>query len=164
RPQGLIQGWLDRWMPKSQLGNAAVAAGIAALIGGAAAAVSVEVFSTYGWTLFVATPFGMGFLASLLYGYHQPRNFTESISVAVLSTFILSLGFLGMAFEGVFCLVMAAPIGLFLAVIGGTLGYVIQGTARLPRALWVLLLFYPGLMGMEVLGKESAPVFEVRSS
>ncbi len=46
-----------------------------------------------------------------------------------MSTTILGLLILGLAFEGIICLALAAPIGYILAGLGGFLGYVIQDSS-----------------------------------
>ncbi len=39
---------------------------------------------TYGWGLFVALPFCLGMFSVLCYSYHEPREFGESMAVALL--------------------------------------------------------------------------------
>ncbi len=166
KPQGWVKRVLDRVIPTNPWGNAALAAFATAVVGGAATAVSVLVFNTYGWTLFVATPFGMGLLAALLHGYHHPKGIRECVSVAGLSCFILGLGFLAFAFEGIICLIMAMPLALALSALGGVVGYVIQKkqARRSLAALASLLLFLPLTMGMEAAQPPTPTVFEVKSS
>lgn len=166
RPRGAVERCLDSIIPKSRGGNALLSALVAAVLGGTATILSIHVFHNYGWTVFVAVPFGMGLLSALLYGYHEPRGLTPCLSVAGLSTLMLGGLLLAVALEGVICLMMAFPIGLVLASIGGIVGYVIQrrDNRKTPSALLGLLFFLPLMTGMESLGHGEAPLFEVHTS
>ncbi|HJT24142.1 MAG TPA: hypothetical protein VJ873_06165, partial [bacterium] len=166
RPEGSLRYWLDRWIPKSLLGSALAATLIAALLGGVVVWVTIDFFKSYGWTVFVAVPFGMGLLAALLHGYHEPRSLFQSLTVSVLSALFLGVLLLAGAFEGIFCLFMAMPLGLVLCMIGGAIGYVIQrrGAQRPSTAFLAVLVFFPLMMGMETTSPNEAPVFEVKSS
>lgn len=166
KPGGALGSWLDRWIPQSLLGSAIAAALVASLLGGAVVWVTIGFFKTYGWTVFVAVPFGMGLFAALLHGYHQPRSLFQSLGVAAFSAILLGVLLLAAAFEGIFCLFMAMPLGLVLAMIGGVIGYVIQRRPgpRPSTAFLAVLLFFPLIMGMETASPLEAPVFEVITS
>ncbi len=166
RPSGFLERFLNGLLPSGDWKTALWASVSAAVLGGGAAMASVSFFQTYGWTLFVATPFGMGLWASLIYGYRRPRALRECVGVAGLACLILGLGFLAFAFEGLICLLMAMPLALLLAALGGVMGYVIQRRPAPPSTagLVALLLFLPLLMGMEEAGALQPPVFEVKSS
>ena len=88
--------------------------------------IGVRLLTNYGWGLFVALPFTMGFAAALIYGLRQPRSLGGCVGVACISTALLGLALLALAIEGVFCLIMAMPIALPLAAIGGSFGYPVQ--------------------------------------
>jgi hypothetical protein len=165
RPTGFFERCFDRLIPGGNRESALLAAVSAAVLGGAAALLSVSYFQTYGFTLFVATPFGMGLWAALIYGFRKSRSLMECVSVAGLSCFILGLGFLAFAFEGIICLIMAMPLALALSALGGMVGYVIQRrTTRSTAGMAALLLFLPIILGMEEIQPPTPPVFEVRSS
>src|SRR6185312_2907196 len=87
---------------------------------------SVQTLNQYGWGLFVGLPFCIGLTSSLIYSYHQYRKWAECIAVALLSMGIAGLVLLIVAFEGVICLIMAAPVLGVLSIVGGTLGYGVQ--------------------------------------
>jgi hypothetical protein len=149
---------LGRVVPESTGGSAAMAVGLTALFGIGGTVLSVEVFSRYGWGLFVALPFCLGLFAVLIYGYHRSRGFWSCIGVACLSVGFVALGLLALAFEGLFCIVMAAPIALPLAIMGATVGYYLQKRAWLrsgvPASLLIVFLFVPLLMGAESRGPQ----------
>ena len=156
---------LKRIIPESNWGSAAMALVISSVLGAAATLLSVNVLAIYGWGLFVALPFCLGFFSVLLYGYHRPRSLRSCLAVASFSVALLGLMLLGFAVEGVICLVMAAPIGLILALMGGSLGYLIQqrhwNRLQTRATFSAMLLLVPFLMGTEALKPQQPPILQV---
>jgi hypothetical protein len=124
--------------------------------------------ANYGWGLFVAVPFVMGLVASVLYGMRAPRSVGGCIQVACFSVLILGAGLLALAIEGALCVAMAAPIALPLATLGGICGYYVQRQHWFPQGgaafVSALLLFVPGLQTAEFLSPQRPTTFVVRSS
>lgn len=162
------QSALTRIVPESALGSAAIALLITVPIGLGIGALGAEGLRNYGWGIFVALPFTIGFAAALIYAVRRPRSLGGCVGVACLSISLLGLGFLGLAFEGIICLIMATPIALPLAAFGGACAYLVQ------RRRWVetgapvlfsaLLLFVPGVEVAEHGVAATPPTFVVRSS
>lgn len=165
---GRFRAFLDRVIPESPLGSAALAVFVTVVLGALAAAFGTEVLARYGWGLFVALPFCLGLFSVLVYGYHRSRSYPGCVLVSALSVVLLGLALLALAIEGAICLVMAAPIGLALALIGGSLGYFIQrrptGKEGLPATALGVILFAPLLMGAESAVPVEPPQMEVRTS
>ena len=63
-----------RLFPESAVGSAALSLLITVLVGLGVAALGTRVLQNYGWGLFVALPFTMGFAAALVYGIRQPAQ------------------------------------------------------------------------------------------
>ena len=89
---------------------------ITAALGAALAALSVTVLGSYGWALFVGTPFCLGLVAALaararlaVGGRSAPRQ-PRRCSVGVL--------IVGVALDGGICVLMALPLALPLALAG----------------------------------------------
>jgi uncharacterized membrane protein YhaH (DUF805 family) len=146
---------LQRVIPESNWGSAAAALVITSVLGGAATLLSVNRLAMYGWGLFVALPFCLGLFSVLLHGYHRPRRLSSCLAVASLSVVLLGALLLAFAVEGLICLIMAAPIALPLALIGGSMGYVIQhrhwNRLQTGATFGAMLLFVPFVMGTESL-------------
>lgn len=53
-------------------------------------------------------------LHALIYSYRTPRTPSECLMVSIAPLVLLGAGLLLLAFEGVICIVMAAPLGLGL--------------------------------------------------
>jgi len=159
---------LDRLIPDHPVGSAAVAILVAGILGLGATALGTTVFTRYGWGLFVALPFCLGLGSVLVYGYHQPRSFRACVAVSLTSLVLLGIVLLLVAIEGIVCLVMALPLAAPLAMMGGSLGYVIQRRSWTPGAapsmMMVLVLFVPGLMGVERVSQLDPPLFAVQTT
>jgi hypothetical protein len=156
-----------RAVPESSLGSAALSLLFTVPCGLGIAVIGEQALRSYGWGLFVALPFAMGFAAALIYGVRQPRSLGSCIGVASLSVTLLGVGLLGLAVEGVFCLLMAMPIALPLASFGGAFGYVVQRRRWFPDGapafLSALLLFVPGIQWIEHVAAPVPPVYVVRT-
>ncbi len=156
---------LDRVIPEHAMGSAAIASGVTALAGVTLAGIGLFWFSVYGWGLFVALPFCLGLFSVLLYGYHRPRGAGQCLLVASASVGLVSAGLLALAWEGIVCIAMAAPLGMGLALLGAWAGYVIQrrawSSAPAPAALAVLLAATPMLMGAEQAARPVAAELKV---
>jgi hypothetical protein len=157
-----------RVFPENAWGSAAISLLFTVPLGLGMVLLGARLLTNYGWGLFVALPFTMGFAATLIYAQRQPRSLKSCVQVACLSTALLGLGLLAVAVEGVFCLVMAMPIALPLAALGGTLGHLVQRRRWLqqgtPAFLSALLLFVPGVQWMEHAAAPVPPVYVVRSA
>ena len=165
RNQDLEQANPDSsWLPKSVLGSAALAVGASVLLALAAMVLSTAVLRDYGWGLFVGVPFSMGFFSALIYGARKPRRLRESLAVAIVSVFIAGALLLVLAFEGVICLLMAAPLAFILTIIGAVAGHAVQASrrTRIPTQLFcVPILALPLMFASEVLRPGPAPRLKV---
>ena len=93
-----------RIIPESAVGSAAISLLLTVPAGVALVSFGVKLLANYGWGLFVALPFTMGFGAAIIYGVHRPRGLAGCLGVASLSVAFLGLGLLASAIEGIFCL------------------------------------------------------------
>jgi len=159
---------LTRIFPESALGSAAISLLITVPLGLGVALLGTQVLANYGWGLFVAIPFTMGFAAALVYGLRQPRSMKGCIGVACLSVALLGAALMALAFEGMVCLIMATPIALPLAAFGGLCAYHVQRRrwfqTDAPVLLSALLLFAPGVEWAEHVAKLPSPIFVVRTT
>lgn len=159
-------GSLSRIFPESALGSAAVSLLITVPVGLATAWLGTQILRNYGWGLFVALPFVLGFTAALIYGAREPRSAPAQIGVACLAVALLGVALIALAFEGLICIAMAAPLAIPLGAFGGICAYAIQKNRRYdaPAFVAILLLVTPGLELLEHVAARPSPVFVVRSS
>jgi hypothetical protein len=136
-------------------------------LGFGAALLGAQVLTNYGWGLFVALPFTLGFASAVIYGMRQPRSLASWVWVAGLSTRLLGAALLALAFEGVICLLKVAPLALPLAAFGGAGAYLVQRRRRFdteaPALLSILLVFAPGVEWAEHFTTQP-PRFVVRTA
>lgn len=128
--------------------------GIALSIGIVLTVIGVNVYAlnTYGASLFVGAPVLIGATTAAVYNYHTDRTYRASIGVALLSVICCGAALLLFALEGVICLIMAAPIALLLAALGGMLGKFIADCSMSPaRGIAASLLVLPIWGGGEAL-------------
>lgn len=118
-----------------------------------AVVLGAHVLQSYGFTLFVGAPFALGMFSVLLFGFSRPRPLGECLLVALAALGLAGLAILAFAIEGIICLIMAAPIALFLAFLGALVGYAIQARPWLNEQtgsiLLALLAAVPALMAAE---------------
>ncbi len=160
------KGWAS-WLPASAVGSALTSMFFVGLAGMGLAYFSTEALRNYGWGLFVALPFAMGLVSVLIYAGPQKRSFGSCLLVAILPILFAGLCLFVIAAEGAICLIMAAPIGLLLALFGGIVGYVIVGNRAAPlhpAAMMLVLISVPFTMGMEKGADEAPPLLSVTSS
>lgn len=156
---------LANLIPRSRAGSAFVAVLLNALSAVVFTRFSVQTLNQYGWGLFVGLPFCIGLTSSLIYSYHQYRKWGECIAVALLSMSMAGLVLLIVAFEGVICLIMAAPVLGVLAIVGATLGYGVQfqrGAAPKLYCVSNVLLF--AIMMTQAITHPQPTMFSVKTS
>src|SRR5437762_30732 len=162
------RGSFTHIIPESAIGSAAMSLILTLPFGLAIALLGAQVLTNYGWGLFVALPFALGFAAAVIHGWRQPRSAKSCVGVACLSTALLGAALLALSFEGMICLVMAMPIAFPLAAFGGACGYLVQRRpsiqAGAPAFLSVLLIFVPGVQWTEHAMARPAATFVVRST
>src|ERR1700690_2310482 len=165
---GRKSSWLFRILPESPLGSAAFSVLLTVPVGLCLAVLGSQLLKNYGWGLFVALPYAMGFGAAMIYGVRQPRSWRGCVGVACLSTALLAAALLAVAVEGVVCIIMAAPIALPLAGFGGMCAYWVQRRPQFhrdaPVCLSALLLLVPGVEWTERVVATATPTFVLRSS
>ena len=157
-----------RFIPESALGSAAMSLLLTVPVGLGLAMLGAQVLANYGWGLFVALPFAMGFVATWIYGQRRPRNLKASLGVACLSVTVLGMTLVAVAVEGLICLVMAAPIALPLAAFGGFCAHRVQQRRWIrdhaSAVISALLIFVPGVQVLEHAAARPAQIFVVRSA
>jgi uncharacterized membrane protein YhaH (DUF805 family) len=112
---------------------------------------SVVLLGGYGASLFLGTPFVMGFAVGFLLNRDAPRGVLVTLAASYLSLVGVGGVILLIAIEGLLCLLMAAPPALLLASLGALLGrqLVLGAAARSAIAVSALLAALPLLTGFE---------------
>ena len=158
---------LDRLIPTGGWASAAAGLAFTALLSVPLTLLATVVLETYGWGLFVGIPFMSGVLSALVYGYHEPRPAGACVAVAVTSVWLASLLLIGLAIEGALCILMAAPLAMLVAALGGLVGFGLQRHGPRPQssgAYSVLILALPVLLVAETASAPSPVLAPVRTA
>ena len=143
------------FIPRDKLGSSAMAVALIGSIGALITYVGVQRLGTYGWGVFVALPFCFGLLSVLIYSCHERRTLKSCLAVSMISVGIVGLALFAFAIEGLICIVMALPLAIPLALLGGTVGFFAQRHQAIPRqatSTMLLLVFLPlGMMTSETI-------------
>jgi hypothetical protein len=124
-------------------------------------------FGAYGWLLFVGLPFFLGWLAAAV---SRPRTFWSAMGIATGAVVVCGAGLIFVGAEGGICLLMALPIALGPALLGGLAAWLVgRMSGPSVRAPWVpvLLIFAvasPPLLATEARRTASAPLHQVVTS
>jgi uncharacterized membrane protein YhaH (DUF805 family) len=155
-------------IPVSKKEAAVLAIVLTAAIGVAVVALGARYQGNYGWGLFVGVPVDLGLFSTLIYSWRARRSFGECVIVGIAPVVLLGAGLLLLAFEGVICILMAAPVGLVLSALGGIVGYCVQeGRWMLrgrPAVMGLVLMVMPLWMGLDPKIEGEPPLLMVRSS
>ncbi len=161
-------GLLDRMVPNGALGSAAMALVITVPPGIIVLLFGIEYMAVYGWGLFVGLPFVIGMTSVLLYGYSERRGYLSSMGVATLSMCLFGGLLIVLAIEGLICIFMAGPIGVALALMGGTVGFLIQRTFLSGPTTTMLVVstfaLVPLIMGVEGVEDRTPPLTPIETS
>lgn len=158
---------LDRLIPDDKIGSAALALALNVVSALLFTLFSVDVMRNYGWGLFVGMPFCLGFTSVLIYSYHKRRSLGSCLTVSLCSVGLVGAALIAFAFEGLVCVLMAAPLAAVLAMLGAWIAYVLQsrpeskqGTASM---FFALVAAVPLVTGMESANPHSSQ-FEVKTA
>ena len=125
---------------------------VSCLFGWICSYLATNIYKNYTFGLFIWLPFVLGATSTFILAY---KNQTKRLTLrnnAYLTLLIFCLGLLLFAWEGLICLLMAAPIGLFFTYIGFLVGYFLAKTVKAnhgPLTIIILLLSVPSLMSFE---------------
>lgn len=113
---------LTGWFKGSKNGQVLVGTLVGVLIIVFAVAISTLAFGSYGWGLFVLTPFVVGLATGYLVNRFQPMSARRTNGLVLLSAALGCFALILFALEGLICLILASPLAALLAIAGGSLG------------------------------------------
>jgi uncharacterized membrane protein YhaH (DUF805 family) len=122
---------------------------------------------TYAWGLFLGVPFLIGFVASWFLNRNGIRPAKQAVAASLVALVLSGLGLIGMALEGVICLVMALPLAFPFAIGGALVARAILKGGRpqvAPGAFTACVAVLPMMMVGERAAKIEPPVNAVTTS
>ena len=130
--------------------------------------VAVLLLEDYGFSLFLAVPFAIGMVSTLVFERHYPASLRQSLSVATLALGIVGLCLLVYKIEGLICILMAAPIAVGLCYLGVAVARLTRSPSDAAAAtgsrLGAIALAVPLLMSIEHVADLQPPNHEVVTS
>jgi uncharacterized membrane protein YhaH (DUF805 family) len=122
----------DGGAPDSAWAAAAVGtlAGIALTL--FAVAVGALLFGVYGFGLFVASPFVIGAITGYFANRKADIGAGRTARLVMVAVALGGAALIAAALEGIVCIILAAPLGLPVALLGGLFGHAIAMNTRRP--------------------------------
>lgn len=129
---------------------------------------STEIFRIYGWALFLALPFLIGFYSSLLASLEKKQRLSQCIKISISTILLTAAALVLLALEGIICIIMALLPAVILTLIGTLIGYWIQKISwdrYTKQTLTFLTIFiFPLVLGFESSLNLEPSLNEVQSS
>ncbi len=122
------------------------------IIGWAFTYLATNVLRDYGFGLFVWLPMVLGATSVLILAYKNSIARKTLRNNAYLTLLIFCIGLFFFAWEGIICLLMAAPIGFLFTYLGFLIGYTLSKSKMnnsTPTAMILLMLSVPTFMAFE---------------
>ena len=113
---------------------------------------ATNIFRDYAFGLFVWLPLVLGATSTLILAYKNPTARKALRNNAYFTLLIFCIGLLFFAWEGIICLLMAAPIGFVFTYFGFLIGHGLSKSkmsSGTPTAIILLILSVPSLMAFE---------------
>ncbi len=165
--KSLPESRLEKFIPRTKLGSALVSIGVVAVFSLILTGIFLNYLEEYGWSLFVGIPFFLGFASVKIHSYNRVISYREALGVAFLTLAICCVSIIILAFEGIICLGMAAPIFGVVTWVGGSIAYNLSkkpsqaGTVSMVVAPASIILF---LGFIESFSPTQVPLISVETS
>jgi uncharacterized membrane protein YhaH (DUF805 family) len=148
----------------SKLPSALLSIALGAALGLGMIWLGVALLESYGLALFMGTPFVAGLVTGYALCRRYPASTRETHEVVAITMLIVAGAALATGIEGAVCLLMVAPLGVVVALLGGATGrfFAQSGETSLRGAAFVGVLLPLGAVAEA--GAPEAPLREVRSA
>ena len=124
---------------------------------------SVAWMDSYGLALFMGTPYAIGLVTAYLHCRRYRAGAAETHGVVAMTMALVAGGAFALGFEGAICLLMIAPLGIVVALMGGVTGrFLARRCESALRGAVLVVVLLPGTAAVEA-GSEVATLREVRS-
>lgn len=119
---------------------------------------ATNIYKDYGFGLFIWLPLTLGATSTLILSYKNLVARKKLRNNSYLTLLVFCLGLLAFAWEGVICLIMAAPIGFLFTYLGFLIGVSLSKSNQKEQttiAIILLVISTPSLMAFEDSVKET---------
>jgi len=157
----------NSFWPDNRIGSAVLAVAVGAFAGLFFTWLDLRLMGIYGFGLFLALPFVMGYVAVWVVTRRRFANISDAIILATAVVGFAAMLIAVVAIEGLICLAMAFPIAWLMALFGALIARVIHNRYEGEHATSILalvLMSVPMLVGAERLSPPPVPRFQVHTS
>ena len=124
----------------------------------AAVLVSALTLGSYGWSLFVATPFLVGVTTGYLANRRLLLSGGATARLVLAAAGLGTAALVGLALEGLVCILLAAPLGAMAALVGGAAGRAVAKVAHGGSRPLMSVALLPALFAMEAAAPPALPI------
>ena len=149
----------------ARLPSALLSIALGATLGLGLGWIAVLWLDSYGLALFMGTPFVVGLVTAFTLRRGYRATLLETLEAVVMTVLLVAGAAFVVGFEGAVCLLMASPLALVVAVMGGIVGHYFAtvGERPVPGALLIGILL-PGGAALEAGVGQAAQLREVTTS
>lgn len=105
---------------------------------------------SYGLAVFMGTPFVIGLATAYFLRRRYPASLRETLEVVAMTILLVAGAAFAVGFEGAVCLLMVAPLGLAVALLGGIVGRYLALIGEAPvRGAVLISVLLPGGASLE---------------
>lgn len=133
-----------------------VLAGVGLIV--AAVLISALTLGSYGWSLFVATPFLVGVTTGYLANRRLLLTGRSTAWLVLIAAALGTVALVALALEGLVCILLAAPLGAIVAVVGGAAGRAVARAAHGNSRPLASVAFLPALFMLEAAMPPEVPI------
>lgn len=133
-----------------------VLASVAIIVG--AVLVSALTFGSYGWSLFVATPFLVGVTTGFLVNRRLLLSGRATARLVLIAAALGTAALVALALEGFVCILLAAPLGAMAALIGGAASRAVAKAGRGGGKPLASVALLPALFALEAATPPDLPI------
>lgn len=150
-------GLLERIVPRSEAGSFVLGVLLSLALGLGCFVITTQIKESLGIGLFLGVPFGMGFLTGFCTAQGARVGAGKAVVYALLTQAVAMLVLLALAWEGIACIVMAAPILGGMTALGGFVGWAVAGRPGSVRPAVASIGLLPLLIAFEGSGTPREP-------
>ena len=122
-------------------------AGVALIV--AAVLVSALTLGSYGWSLFVFTPFLTGVTTGYLANRRLLLSWGNTARLVLAAAALGTVALVALALEGLICILLAAPLGAIAALVGGAAGRAVARSVHSGARPLASVALLPALFALE---------------
>ena len=133
-----------------------VLAGVAIIV--VAVLISALTLGSYGWSLFVATPFLVGVTTGYLANRRLLMSWGATAKLVLIAAALGTFALVALALEGLVCILLAAPLGAVAALVGGAAGRAVARATHGGGQPLASVALLPALFALEAAVPPALPI------